>query len=132
MISMGENTGKNLKKIFKPSIGKIVIFIILFFLLAFLPLYPIHVDKYVGSEEYEVDELEYSGMRLRSLYDVIDGNYNWTELDITFRQESLFHRFTYYHVSYCDANPVYLAVYGILILGAYYASCSYIESEKKS
>ena len=135
MISMGEkveNGSNNMKKMFKPSIGKVIIFIILVFILTFLPLYPIHVDKYVGSEEYDVNELEFSGTRLRSLYDVIDGEYNWTELDMTFRQESLFYRFTYYHVSYCDANPLFLAIYGIMIFGTYYASCSYIESEKKN
>ena len=134
MINMDGKAGNGthyLKKLLKPSIGKIIIFIILFFILAFLPLYPVHVDKYIGSEEYDVNELEYSGTRLRSLYAVIDGDYNWTELDITFRQESLFYRFTYYHISYCDANSAYLAVYGILIFITYYASCSYIESYKK-
>ena len=131
MNEIAGNAGHFLKRKLKPSIGKVIVFIILIFVLAFLPLYPVHVDKYVGSEEYEMNEWEYSGTKMKSLYIVLDGDYNWTDLDITFRQESLFYRFTYYHISYCDANPAYLAVYFVLCFVAYYASCSYVESYKK-
>ena len=121
----GERAGK-----MKPSIGKVAIFIILIFVLSFLPLYPVHVDRYVSLDENNIDEWEESGTKLKSLYMVLDGDFNWTELDMTFRQESLMYRFTYYHLSYYDASQYYLVVYGILFLGAYMASCYYIESYK--
>ena len=132
--NMGDGTGNishYLKKMFKPSIGKMILFTILVFLLMFLPLYPVHVDTYFGSEEDNINELEFSGTRMKSLYMVIDEDYNWTEMDLTFRVESLFYRFPEYHISYCNANPYYLPIYGILIFVAYYASCLYIESSKK-
>ncbi len=131
MSERAENTLYYLKRMFKPSIGKVAIFIVLVFLLIYLPLYPVHVDTYFGSEEDNTNELEFSGTRMKSLYMVIDEDYNWTEMDLTFRVESLFYRFPEYHLSYCDASPYYLPVYGILIFVAYYASCSYIESSKK-
>ena len=115
----------------KPSIGKVAVFIVIIFVLSFLPLYPVHVDRYVSLDENNIDEWEESGTKLKSLYMVLDGDFNWTELDITFRQESLLYRFTYYHLSYYDASQYYLVVYGILFFGAYMASCYYIESLKE-
>lgn len=116
----------------KPSPGKVALFLVLAFILSFLPFYPVHMDRYTGPEEYRIDEFEESGIKMKSLYIVLEGNFNWTEMDYTMRQESLFYIFTDYHLSYYDASQYYLAMYVLLFIAAYWGSCSYVESLKKS
>jgi len=119
-----------LKALLKPGIGKIVVFLFLLFVLMLLPLYPVQVSNYEGHSIDDIDEFQYSRTRLSSLIIVLQGDYNWTEMEVTTMIYSSSVSIDTYHMSYYDANPLYVLVYVFLSALAYYVSCYYIETNK--
>jgi len=117
-------------KLLKPGPGKILIFAILLVFVIFLPLYPVHMDHYIGIVESNPTMLEESGTKMMSLNNVLEGGFNWTEERTTSRiviwttvQDN--------HLYFYDAKPLFLPVFGALGFLAYAASCYYIESTKR-
>ncbi len=121
---------KALAIMLKPGPGKIVVFALLLIFVVFLPLYPVHVDRYIGIAESEPTVLEDSGTTMMSLYAVLDGGFNWTQEETSFRIV-IWTTVEDNHLYFYDAEHIFLPIFGFLGFLAYTTSCVYIEFTKR-
>jgi hypothetical protein len=129
METTKKESAKALAIMLKPGPGKIVVFALLLIFVVFLPLYPVHVDRYIGIAGSEPTVLEDSGRSMMSLYAVLDGGFNWTQEETSYRIV-IWTTVEDNHLYFYDAKPLFLPVFGALGFLAYAASCYYIESTK--
>lgn len=120
-----------LKKLLKPSVGKVIIFTVLLVIVLLIPIYPAHTEKYTGYSFETTDEFVGSSTTLESFVSVLMNDFDWISSDVSVppwymnNLQSIYYRYVH------SANPFYMVVYIPVIFCAYLISCYYIEQGRQ-